>query len=157
MPGKSLIVVPKRPMGRPSTYSVVTTDEICYRLTEGESLRSICRDDHMPVVPTVFNWLRQHEDFLNRYTVARARQAEMMVDDILDIADDGSNDWIERETKKGTIYTVVDNECVQRSRLRVEARKWIAENLLPTKYGVIARGTEPVAPTAVKIIGGLPD
>lgn len=54
----------------------------------------------------------------------------------MDIADDGSNDWMERFNKDGeSIGWVVNGEAVQRSKLRVDARKWALSKLLPKKYG----------------------
>ena len=47
-------------MGRPSDYSPEICAEICARLADGRSLRSICRDDDMPHTATVFVWLEKH-------------------------------------------------------------------------------------------------
>ena len=52
-----------------------------------------------------------------------------------DIADDGTNDWQERQNKDGSSYIALNTEHVQRSRLRVDTRKWIASKLKPKKYG----------------------
>ena len=54
---------------------------------------------------------------------------------MLEIADDGRNDWIVRLRKDGSTETVVDNEAVQRSRLRIDTRKWLLSKLSPKKYG----------------------
>ncbi len=58
-----------------------------------------------------------------------------MGDEITDIADDGSNDYIEQEQKNGKIARVLDGEHVQRSRLRVDTRKWVLARMLPKIYG----------------------
>lgn len=50
-----------------------------------------------------------------------------MADDILDIADDGTNDFIERQEG----FEVVNSENIQRSRLRVDTRKWFMSKVLP--------------------------
>ena len=42
---------------------------------------------------------------------------------------------MELEDKNGKKFIKVDQEHIQRSRLRVEARKWIAAHLLPRVYG----------------------
>lgn len=57
-----------------------------------------------------------------------------MADDLLDIVDDGTNDFVEREGKDG-LTTVVDHEHIQRSRLRAETRKWLLAKALPKIYG----------------------
>lgn len=80
------------------------------------------------------NWALNEPEFLEKYNAARGIQAERMIDEILDIADDGSNDYIERMVR-GKEVIMLDNEHVQRSKLRVEARLRIAAKLLPKKYG----------------------
>jgi Bacteriophage Sf6, terminase small subunit-like len=80
------------------------------------------------------NWALNDPDFLEKYNAARAIQTEKMIDEIIDIADDGTNDYIER-TIRGKPVVMLDNEHVQRSKLRVEARLRIAAKLLPKKYG----------------------
>lgn len=121
--------------GRPSKYTPEIGKQICDAMIEGRSIRSICQADNLPSATTVFNWLATPKHpFLEHYTQAREIQAEMMADEILDIADDGTNDFVERETKKGTII-LCDQENINRSRLRVDARKWVAAKLLPKKYG----------------------
>ena len=62
-------------------------------------------------------------------------QADTLADEITDIADDSSNDWMDRKTKSGDTIRVIDHEAINRSRLRVDARKWIASKLKPKKYG----------------------
>jgi hypothetical protein len=118
-------------VGRPSDYTQETASLICERLVEGESLRSICRDEAMPAIRTVFLWLGKHEAFMQQYAHARESQADTYADEIIDIADDGSGDWIiDSDGNKR-----VDQDCIARSRLRVDSRKWIASKLKSKKYG----------------------
>jgi hypothetical protein len=69
---------------------------------------------------------------------------------MVEIADDGANDWM--ETKCG--YKV-DREAVDRSRLRVEARKWLMGANQPWKYDEkvelkhTGAGDNPVAHTFI--------
>lgn len=58
-----------------------------------------------------------------------------MAEDILDIADDGTNDYMMRERPDGTEYELVNSEHIQRSRLRVDTRKWLMAKMKPKKYG----------------------
>lgn len=114
-----------------SEFSQQLADVICDRLAEGESLRSICRDEEMPVQSTVFKWLAQREEFAKQYARAREAQADAMADEILEIADDGRNDtYIDGNGDERT-----DPEVIGRSRLRVDARKWLASKMAPKKYG----------------------
>jgi hypothetical protein len=89
----------------------------------------------MPCLATVFNWLRVHPEFVEQYARAKEESADALAEEILDISDDGSNDWMVRHGKDGEESWVVNGEHVQRSRLRVDSRKWIASKLKPKKYG----------------------
>lgn len=142
------------PMGRPLSYTEDIAREICVRLSLGESLRSICMDDHMPARSTVFEWLDRDDEigetFRTKYARARELQADTNVDDMTDIADDGSNDWMEKRDKDGALVGwIVNGEAIARSKLRIETRRWIAEKLRPKKYGNkidITSGDEPIQP-----------
>lgn len=125
----------KATIGRPSSYTEEKANSICERLADGESLRSICEDENMPSRVTVFSWLSKNEDFLNRYTRAREAQADAIFDDILEIADDGRNDWMERkDSEDENIGWRENGEAMRRSALRIDARKWMAGKLSPKKY-----------------------
>ncbi len=60
---------------------------------------------------------------------------ETWADDLIEIADDASGDYIDRVAADGTIEHVVDPETVQRSKLRMDARKWIMARLAARTYG----------------------
>jgi hypothetical protein len=124
------------PAGRPSDYSDELADMICERIADGESLRSICSAENMPNKSTVFRWLAANEEFATRYAHARDVQTDVMVDEMTDIADDGSNDWMERRNGDGENVGWQENgEALRRSALRISTRQWIAEKLKPKKYG----------------------
>lgn len=131
-------------MGRPTLFTPGLGKSICKRITEGESLRSVCRDDDMPCRMSIYNWLLEavkenasveHKDFLCQYEIATEIRAEEMFDEMEDIADDGSNDWMDRETKSGNIIEVANTEHIQRSRLRIDTRKWKLSKMFPKIYG----------------------
>ena len=121
-------------VGRPTDYTQIIADEICERLMDGESLRSILKSEHLPAKTTVFNWLLHNKQFVNQYTHAREVQAETFVDEMADIADDGTNDYMEKILNSGEITYVPDHEHINRSRIRIDTRKWIAERMKPKKY-----------------------
>lgn len=117
-------------MGRQTTFTQEMADTICARLADGQSLRSICGDDDMPDRVTVFRWLAANEAFRIQYARAREEQADVLAEEIVQIADDGSNDTY--QTDDGA---AVNHDVIARSRLRVDARKWYASKLAPKKYG----------------------
>lgn len=115
-------------VGRPTDYNEDAEEYICLMIADGHSLKSICEGikdeegnvqdvpEYMPSRVTVYNWLATYKPFLNKYTHAREEQAEKFAQEIVDIADDKTGD-------------------VQRDRLRVEARKWVASKLKGSLYG----------------------
>lgn len=139
--------------GRPSIYTPELAAEICARMAKGESLRGICESEHMPGDATVRGWaLDDVNGFSAQYARARELQAHALVDEIMEISDDGTNDWMARrsEAEKGAgVMTgwVVNGEHVNRSRLRVDSRKWFASKVLPKIYGEkVQVGGDPDAP-----------
>lgn len=120
--------------GRPSTFTEEVADAICERIVNGESVRAICRDEGTPSMVTVFKWLRDFPSFAKQYALAKEMQAEALADEIIEIADDGTNDWMMVNRGDNEAW-VTNGEALQRSRLRVDARKWAASKLLPKKYG----------------------
>ena len=119
-----------RPTGRPSSHSASLGDFICEQIADGKSLRSICAAEGMPHKATVFRWLAENERFRDQYARAREAQADALADEILDIADNGENDSYTDEN--GNVRT--DHDVIARSKLRVDARKWIASKLKPKVY-----------------------
>lgn len=120
--------------GRPSDFTQELAGTICERIANGESLRSICEEAEMPNKATVFRWLAANTVFSDQYARARETQADSLFDEILSIADDGHNDFMLK--KFGDDERWIENgEALQRSKLRVDARKWMAGKLRPKKYG----------------------
>jgi len=78
----------------------------------------------------------KNSEFRQQYALAREVQAEHHIDEIVEIADDGTNDYMEKRNADGALVGWTENgENVQRSRLRVDTRKWAASKLAPKKYG----------------------
>ena len=124
-------------MGRPTSYTDELATEICERISSGESVRHIVKDEHIPSSSTIFRWLldKDKKEFWEQYGKARNIQAELMFEELLDIADDGQNDFMLRETASGNEYEVTNHEAISRSRLRVDTRKWFLSKVLPKKFG----------------------
>ncbi len=117
-----------------SPYADGTFDAICERIANGESLNAICEGEGMPDKATVFRWLAANESMRDKYALAREAQADALFDDILSIADDGRNDWMQKNFGEETRW-VENGEALRRSQLRIDARKWMAGKLRPKKYG----------------------
>jgi hypothetical protein len=78
----------------------------------------------MPNRAAVFRWLSKDEDFRNQYAHAREEQAEALADDIIAIAD-----------QYDTAKDALEPDLIQRAKLRIDSRKWVASKLKPKKYG----------------------
>lgn len=123
--------VPEGVMGRPTIYSDELAQTICECLMVGMSLRKICELDDMPAISTVMQWLASNKsDFMEQYAHARQVQAEYLLDEMIDIADDSSKDYVIVDGQER-----LDQEHIQRARLRIDTRKWNIEKLAPKKYG----------------------
>lgn len=123
-------------MARPCEFTQEIADAICERIADGESLRTICQAEEMPARSTVFRWLSQIEAFSDQYARAREAQADLLADEIIEIADDATHDTITRRRNGDDDgQEVANTEWINRSRLRVDARKWMASKLAPKRYG----------------------
>ena len=104
---------------------------------------------------TFFIWIDENENKSKQYARACEERAEALLDEMLDIVDDKSNDIIETDLGDGIIVEKPNNEVIQRSRLRYDARKWLISKLNPKKYGekvdVTSGGDKIPQATAINI------
>ena len=123
-------------MARPSTFTDALFASILERIADGESLRAICHHDGMPAARTVLRWIRGNPDLQRTYAIATEVRADMIFDEILEIADDARNDLVEKVGRDGQVQGfAVDAENIRRSALRIDARKWTLARMAPKKYG----------------------
>lgn len=120
-------------MGRPSKYSKEIAEKICNEIAHGKSLVAICKTAGIPDYSTVLRWLAANEEFRGNYARAREEQAEYYAQEIIEIADEIPICQV--PDPDGGVSERVDAAGIQRNKLRVDARKWIACKLLPKKYG----------------------
>ena len=103
-------------------YSEPLAAEICKRISAGEFLIIICKDEDMPTERIVVQWKKEHSDFKALYDEAIRDRLDIFEDQIVTIADDGSAD-IRTVTKGNKTTKVLDGEVISRAKLRVEVRK----------------------------------
>jgi len=99
--------------GPGSSISPETYTDICDFIALGNSARKGCEKYNVPI--STFIAKTQQPDFSDQYARSIVSKLEVHADELVDIADDGYE--------------------VDRSRLRVDTRKWILSRLLPKKFG----------------------
>lgn len=129
--------VTKATLGRPTAYNEDLAVEICSLIAQGKSVKRTAETVGVSTV-TIYTWIRDIEEFLNMYERAKEDQADLLAEEIVDISDNATNDWMMTNDPDNPGYRL-NGENIQRSRLRVDARKWTAARLKPRKYGDNAR------------------
>jgi len=136
--------------GRPPTYSKELAHKICELLSEGVSLREICRMDGMPYWRTVYLWMAQDEDLAAH--IARARQAgyDAIAEECLTIA----NTPLVGEiiTDDGEKLTIRKEDMLGHRKLQIETRLKLLAKWDPKRYGdrVALTGAEDGAPIKIE-------
>lgn len=102
-------------------------EEVFARIANCEFIHKIAESYEMSA-GSLHTWLNARPEM---YARAREQQADKLVADMLQIADDGLNDTYQDDN--GNVRT--DQDVIGRSRLRVEARKWLAGKMNAKKYG----------------------
>lgn len=109
----------KRKLGRPTDYTKDMADKICEKIANGRSLRSICAEDGVPPMKTIYRWLEANEEFRHQYARAREKQADYFAEEIIEIADSAE----------------AESAAVSKAKLQIDARKWAVSKIAPKKYG----------------------
>lgn len=118
--------------GRPSLYSEDLADTILTEMMCGRSLRSVCEDEGMPSIRTVMRWRLKYPEFCQQYAHACKERTAYHAEEILDIADDGLNDtYVDHKTGE----TRTDMDVIARSKLRIDARKWLMSKMNSKDFG----------------------
>ncbi len=113
--------------GRPTKYTLEIAKAIAEKIADGHTLKAICVSEDMPARSTVYLWFSEHKEFSDMYARATSERADLVFDEIFEIADDSTNDFM----GDGALH----QENIQRSKLRIDTRKWALAKMNPRKYG----------------------
>lgn len=129
------VEAPKKPkIGRPTLYTPELGEKLCELFVTGRTFREIEKMDGMPSKDAICSWLAKHDEFRQQYARAREAQALIGEDETIEIADDSSDDYVERVIN-GRKQKVYNKQHVDRSKLRVDTRKWLMSKRFPKRYG----------------------
>lgn len=116
----------KKPRGRPSKFTQELANEICARISTGETLASICREARMPADRTVREWQEKDAEFAAAIARAREDGFDQIAAGCLEIAD---------SDPERTAMGSVDAGYVQHAKLRIETRLKLLAKWDPKRYG----------------------
>lgn len=120
-------------MGRRSIYTPELANEIIERISNGEPLKAICRDEHMPTWSVVYRWIRDIPDFATEMNIARDMGADAIAEEALSIAD---TPVVGEETEESeTGRKVRRGDMLGHRKLQVETRLKLLAKWHPKKYG----------------------
>jgi len=121
-------------MARPIEWTKDKKDKaievIFIEMAQGKSLRQILINEELPSRKLFYEWVAKDSKLSDHYANVMELRSDLLFDEILEIADDNTNDTIYTETGEKQ-----NSEWINRSRLRVDARKWILSKMNPKKYG----------------------
>ena len=133
-------------MAKRAPPAVRPVDQICERLAEGVSLRSICSEPGMPSVGAFLGWVAADPKLAEQYAHARALCMDAMAEQILEIAD--TPQIGQKTVSKATGLEITEGDMIEHRKLRVDARKWLMAKMAPKKYGDKVETTHKGDPTA---------
>lgn len=122
-------------------------NEICSRIENGETLRSICREQGKPHFTTVYDWMKADEDFALRFACAREAGHDAIAEECLVIADESGAE-ISIDEKTGGLK--VDGEVIQRAKLRIETRLKLLAKWNPRYAESLKHTGDPAQPVSLK-------
>lgn len=109
---------------RPVHVDEDVANEVIYRIAKGETFKQIHDSDpeNLPDRMRFKDWMKSHPELSIKYHTALALRAEGSIDEAEAIADESLDDW----TTDRHGNPVINTEAIQRSKLRIEIRKWTA-------------------------------
>jgi len=124
---------PPKKIGRPSKYTPELAREVCERLSDGEPLRQICRDEHMPAWTAIYAWAAQDKALSERIAQAREQGYDAIAEDLLAIADTPLMG--DTETSSANGLTITRQDMLGHRKLQIETRLKLLAKWNPKKYG----------------------
>lgn len=110
----------KRSVGKPQRYTKKQGELICQRISNGETLVSICEDIGLSF-GTAMEWMHDHEEYEKAYNAARKLMSVNLVEKLIDKTTD------------------LKSEDALAARVRSDVVKWVAAKFNPEAFSDIKR------------------
>jgi len=105
---------------------------VCERIADGMSLRKACKPSDVISKKSFLQWIAENggegSKLSDQYARACEERGHALAEDVIEISDDGSNDWMQDNDPDNPGWKL-NGEHIQRSKLRVDTRKWFASKL----------------------------
>jgi len=117
-------------------YTAEIADTILSKLCEGQTLREICRNDEslLPAESTSGFGLWKIRRVCGALQPGPRGRLSLNGDEVLELADDGRNDWIQRRKEAARSKPLLTTN-ISAVTLRFDARRWLLSKALPKIYG----------------------
>lgn len=150
--GKETPIAVKK-TGRPSKYTPEIAQEVFRRISTGEPLLQICKDEHMPKRQTFYDWLASDDSLSVQFARAREEGCEAMADETLVIADERPEINPIIDSKTGEVIRIdLSSAYIQWQRNRIDTRLKLLACWNPSKYGTkVQMGGDPKNPLKIEV------
>jgi hypothetical protein len=127
-------------------FSDALAQEICERVSAGELLTIICREDNTPTMRRCNQWLKEYSEFSTLMDMAKSDRLSIFEEEVIEIADDMKSDF-KTVIKNGKEKRIIDPEAIARAKLRIEVRFKHLKSGRPQRWGdvstLIAKSDDP--------------
>jgi hypothetical protein len=138
--------------GRPASFTQALADEVCDRISNGEPLAVVCREDRMPHRSTVAGWCLAKPEFAASYAFAREIGFDAIAAECLKIADTPLEGIRTRTGKDGEEITRED--MLGHRKLQIETRLKLLSKWCPQRFGDRLDVNATVAGEIRIVVGG---
>ena len=120
----------------------------------GKSVKRLVHElsDFLPSYSTVITFIARDSEFREMYRVGKLATAEVMFDQIMDVINDRSEDWVQIRNRRGELQWRPNHDTAANKRLMVETIKWYTGKVIP-RVADGAEVTQPNEPGTIDVRG----
>jgi hypothetical protein len=118
-------------------FSDALAQTICERVSAGELLTIICREENTPTMRRCNQWLKEYSDFATLMDMSKSDRLNIFEEEVIEIADDMKSDF-KTVIKNGKEKRIIDPEAIARAKLRIEVRFKHLKSGRPQRWGDVS-------------------